>query len=302
MKSGKLLENLGIFVETVRAGGFSPVARQRGLVASSVARQIDALETELQVTLFTRSTRSLKPTKAGELLYDRALRILDQLAETRSEVSTFDQEVSGVLQISCLPTFGRRYVIPCLDKLSLEYPSLSVDIDLTERLADPNSERLDAAIRFGDLPDSKLIATRIGTQRYVICASPSYLNRHGLPVRSEDLENHRLIDKRHEASPLGWREVLGRRGSHVSFVLQCDDFEGQRTAALSGMGIARLPDWVVGNDIQTGLLRELRFEDIPPAPTKNISLLRAVPKRSAKLTAFTDCLHRFVGTPPRWLC
>jgi DNA-binding transcriptional LysR family regulator len=228
---------------------------------------------------------------------------LDELADTRSEVSTFDQEVSGVLQISCLPTFGRRYVIPSLDRLSQDYPSLSVDIDLTERLADPNTERLDAAIRFGDLPDSKLIGNRIGTQRYVVCASPDYLNRHGLPSSSNDLDLHRLIDKRHDISPLGWREILGRRRlPQATYVLHCDDFEGQRTAALSGMGIARLPDWVVGGDVQTGELRELKLEDVPQAPTTNISILRAVPKRSAKLAAFSDCLHKFIGTPPKWLC
>ena len=175
--SSKFIDNLEIFVDTVKSGGFSAVARQRGLFASSVARQIDALESDLQVALFTRSTRSMKPTPAGELLFHRALRILDEVADARSEVTSFDQEVQGVLQVSCLPTFGRRYVLPCLNLLFEKYPALRVDLDLTERLTDPTAERQDASIRFGEQADSGLIATRIASQRYVVCASPSYLAR-----------------------------------------------------------------------------------------------------------------------------
>lgn len=299
----KLIENLEVFVDTVRGGGFSAVARQRGLVASSVARQIDALESDLGVALFTRSTRSMKPTQAGELLFHRALRILDELADARSEVTSFDQEIQGILQIACLPTFGRRYVLPCLNQLFDRYPALRVELDLTERLTDPTEERQDASIRFGEQPDSNLIATRIATQRYVICAAPGYLTRYGLPLGRDDLYNHRLIDKRHRASALGWREILpAQRLAHTAYSLECDDFEAQRVAALAGSGVARLPDWVVGNDVRDGALRELDIEGIARLPESGIYIVRALPKASAKLRAFTETLQSFVGETPVWRC
>lgn len=299
--SSKFIDNLEIFVDTVKSGGFSAVARQRGLFASSVARQIDALESDLQVALFTRSTRSMKPTPAGELLFHRALRILDEVADARSEVTSFDQEVQGVLQVSCLPTFGRRYVLPCLNLLFEKYPALRVDLDLTERLTDPTAERQDASIRFGEQADSGLIATRIASQRYVVCASPSYLARYGVPLSRDDLHTHRLIDKRHRASALGWREVLpAHRLAHTAYSLECDDFEALRIAAIAGSGVARLPDWVVGGDVNSGDLRELSLNGLAPSVESGIYIVRALPKTSAKLRAFIETLQTSIGRTPVW--
>ncbi|MDO8298116.1 LysR family transcriptional regulator [Lacisediminimonas sp.] len=299
----RLLENLAVFVDTVRAGAFSTVARQRGLAASSISRQIDALEADLQVALFTRSTRSLKPTKAGELLYHRAVRILEDLANARSEVTSLEHEVQGSLQISCLPTFGRRYVLPCLNQLFDKYPALKVELDLSENMTAPTIERQDVAVRFGEQPDSSLFATRIGTQRYVICAAPGYLRRYGTPLNKDDLHGHRLVDKRHRSSMLGWREILGtHRLATTSYILESDDFELQRMAALAGSGIVRLPDWVVGQDIRNGHLQELEIAGVKKDPDAGIYLLRALPKPNAKLKAFTQELLEVVGTPNSWQC
>lgn len=299
----KTLENLDVFVDVVRAGSFSTVARQRGLAVSSITRQIDALEESLQVALFTRSTRSLNPTKAGELLFHRSVKIFEELADARDEVTSFENEIQGLLQISCLPTFGRRYVLPCLNQLCDKYPALRFELDLTENLISPSAERQDVVIRFGEQPDSSLIRTKVGMQRYVICASPSYFSRYGYPVSRDDLHSHRLIDKRHRASALGWREILGthRLGS-TAYVLQSDDFEVQRQAALGGAGIVRLPDWVVGHDVQKGDLQELTLKGIERSPDVGIYLLRAVVKPSAKLKAFSDALIRFVEAPNSWRC
>lgn len=295
------MENLAIFVDTVRAGSFSAVARRRGVAVSSIARQIDALEQELKVPLFTRSTRVLRPTDAGEVLFHRAVRILSDLADARSEVSAIEEGVQGVLRVSCLPTFGRHYVVPCVARLLESHPGLSVELDLTERLADPTVDRLDLAIRFDTLPDSSLFSSKLADQSYVVCAAPAYLARHAPLHALPDLAQHRLIDKRRSQSPLGWREVLSDSLiASSSCVFEADDFDSQRIAAVAGAGIVRLPDWVVGHDIGRGALVALELEGLPPAKTTGIHLVRALARPSARLRAFTTALTETVGSPASW--
>lgn len=295
------MESLEVFVDTVRAGSFSAVARRRGVAVSSVTRQIDALEAELKASLFTRSTRALQPTDAGQLLFRRAVQLLNDFADARSEVTSSEASVEGVLRVSCLPTFGRRYVVPCLAQLFQSHPGLSVELDLTERLADPATERLDLAIRFGHLPDSSLISTKLADQTYVVCAAPSYLERQGQPQALGDLENHRLIDKRRSQSTLGWREVLGHQfPQHGRCIFEADDFDTQHQIAAAGIGIARLPDWVVGHDIGRGALVELHPQGLAPAEVTGIHLVRALPRPSARLKAFVAALTAFVGRPASW--
>ncbi len=297
------IELLGVFVETLQAGSFSVVARQRGKAASSISRQIDTLEKELGVPLLIRSTRSIKPTAAGELFFRRALGILDAFADAKSEVTSYENEVQGILQVSCFPTFGRRYVVPCLNRLFEKYPDLHVDLDLTENLVAPTVERQDIAIRFGAQPDSSLVATKLGTQRFVMCASPRYFSRFGLPDSIEALMEHRLIDKRHRSSRLGWREVIeSTLAGQARYIMEADDYDVQRLMALGGSGIARLPDWVVGADIQAGLLEELALPDMPSQGTTGIYLLRALFKPSAKIKVFIEEMLSEVESPNVWSC
>ena len=301
MKNTKVLDALPLFVDTVRYGSFSATARRRGLVASTVARQIDSIEAELQAPLFTRTTRSLTPTKAGELLYRWALRVLDDVADIHNEIASLEDEVRGTLEVSCLPTFGRKYVLPCLAKLYSDYPRLRIDLDLTEKLTVPTEERQDVTIRFGEQPDSQLIATRIASQRYVICAAPEYLDTYGHPHTVDELRQHRLIDKRHRASTLGWREIIGVGSkTEAAYILECDDFEAQRILALSGAGLAKLPDWVIGSDLKSGALVEVLVQDANLGNDSGIYMLRALPKPNAKLRAFTEALKEVIGDPPVW--
>ncbi len=170
--------------------------------ATQIGREIDALEHSLGLLLLVRSTRALAMTNAGERLYERAQPLLDQLADTYAEVAAFDGAVAGVVRIACLPTFGKRYVIPVLQRIMAEHPRLRIELGLTERLADPVLEWLDAVIRIGDLADSTLIATKLSDQRRLLVASPAYLARAGRPEAVADLPRHRLIDKLHGADLL----------------------------------------------------------------------------------------------------
>ncbi len=305
MTDFRFAEHLAIFVDVVRAGSFSGAARKRSSTPSSIQRHIDGLESSLGTPLFTRSTRALALTDAGQRLFERGQRILDDLIDTRAEVTSLGGAVSGTLRLACLPTFGRRYVVPVIQDLMEDHPGLRVELDLTERLADPVLDRLDAVIRVGALNDSTLIAAKLAIQKRILVASPAYLNRADRPASVVDLAaRHRRIDKLHGADLLGWRDIVGYPAEPLpadSRVFRCDDFEALRGACLSGIGIGFLPTWVVGHDVEVGTLERLLPEAEPLLEREvDIHLLRALPQPSAKLKAFTTALRKSIGSPPIW--
>ncbi|WP_228671263.1 LysR family transcriptional regulator [Dickeya oryzae] len=303
MQSEKFAEFLGVFVDVARESSFSGAGRRRGRTPSSIGRQIDALETYLETPLFLRSTRHLTLTDAGEALLIRARQILDSLDDARQELSSMKGDVTGTLRVACYPTFGKRYVLPVMGQLARQYPELSVELDLTERIADPVAERLDIVIRIGDMSDSTLIGTRIATQTRVLCASPDYLLQAGTPHHLSEVRTHRLIDKLHGGDLLHWSDILGHpaRSSLTHPVFGCDDFEAMRLAAIEGLGIAYLPDWVAGPDIKAGLLTLLCPEWAEhPAASTGIYALRALRNPPARVSIFMDTLRSFIGKPCIW--
>jgi DNA-binding transcriptional LysR family regulator len=293
---------LPVFVDAARLGSFSAAARAHAMTPSAIARQVDALEAAIGARLFVRSTRALRLTDAGRLLLERAATILDALTDAKAEIAAAEGGVSGVLRLACLPTFGKRYIMPAADLVMQRHPQLRIELDLTERLADPVGERMDAVIRVGAQRDSSLLAVKLGSQRMTMCASPDYLARAGAPLRPQELAEHRLLDKLHGADLLGWREVMGAGAGPLiarQSVYRCDDFEALRDAACRGFGLARLPDWVVWEDLASG-----RLSPVPLGPTpaagEDILLLRPPFEPAAKLRIFIETLRDQIGRPPVW--
>jgi DNA-binding transcriptional LysR family regulator len=303
MQSEKFAEFLGVFVDVAKENSFSGAARKRGRTPSSISRQIDTLEAHLEIPLFLRSTRHLTLTDAGEALLLRARHILDSLDDVQQELSSMKGEVSGVLRVACYPTFGKRYVIPVISELSRQYPQLNFQLDLTERIADPVADRLDVVIRIGKMEDSTLISSRIATQSRVLCASPKYLEDHGVPETLKDLVDHKFIDKIHGADLLSWSSILGTPLENSTFatIFCCDDFEAMRKASIEGVGIAYLPDWVVGTDIKSGELTQL-FPEWQSSfdSSAGIYALRALRNPPARVTLFLDALRAYIGNPCFW--
>jgi DNA-binding transcriptional LysR family regulator len=188
--------------------------------------------------------------------------------------------------------------------LITEHPELNVDLDLTERIADPVPERLDAVIRAGQLPDSSLIATKLAAQEMRLVASPHYLEKFGRPDSSAALAGHRLLDKIHGSDLLDWSSVIGNASQQlagVRNVFRCDDFESLREAALCGFGIGLLPSWVVGEDIMAGRLTRLLPNIIDASgDAGGVYALRALVEPPAKVSAFIASLQRTIGSPPIW--
>ncbi|UPG93857.1 LysR family transcriptional regulator [Luteibacter aegosomatissinici] len=302
MQSERFAEFLGVFADVAREGSFSGAARRRGMQPSSVSRQIDMLEAQVGTALFLRSTRLLTLTDAGEALLVRARRILDELADAQQEIASIGGEIGGVFRLACFPTFGKRYVVPVMAALSARYPALRFELDLTERLADPVAERLDLVIRIGELADSVLIATRLATQQRILCAHPGYFAERPRPASPDDLAECCLIDKMHGNDLLGWAEVLGHpvgyAGRRPGFA--CDDFEAMRLAALGGLGVAYLPDWIVGDDVNRGDLVEVTLGGRRKRAETGIFALRALAQPSATVRLVLDQLKAAIGAPPCW--
>ncbi|HHQ6632138.1 TPA: LysR family transcriptional regulator [Serratia fonticola] len=299
MNDARYAEHLPIFLDVAQLGSFSAAARKLGMVPSSLVRHIDTLEGELGVMLFVRSTRGLVLTDAGEMLRKRASLLLTQIIDIRAELAAQNETPQGVLRISCLPTFGKTYLLPLLPALIQRYPRLVVELDLTERQTDPKLESLDAAIRIGEQKDSSLYANRIATQRWFMCASPDYIVRNGIPANLQELRDHQLIARYHKQQPACWAQILSEPlMNQCKMVLRCDDFSAQRQAALLGLGITFLPNWVVGPDIQAGSLLPLLAD--PRGEEQGIYLLRPVARISAKLSVFISLLTERIGQPPSW--
>lgn len=291
----RFAEHLAIFVETARSGSFSVAARARSLSPSAVARRIDDLEAALEAKLFLRSTRRLRLTEAGEVLLERAAVILNGLADLKAEVSSIDGAMAGTFRIACLPTFGRKIVMPVLDELCAQNSGLRFELDLTEKLDDPVLDRMDAVIRIGALADSTLITTKVGTQNMILCASPGYLGKAGDPGTAKELLRHRLLDKASGADLLRWTDVFEDRQdvamARQRAVLKCDDFDVLRDAACRGVGIARLASWVVCADLQQGRL--VRLQAAPHvSAAEPIVVLRSLRRQTAKFSAFGSALRK----------
>ncbi|WP_263410901.1 LysR family transcriptional regulator [Terriglobus tenax] len=289
--AGYSSHHLEAFVDVVRRKSFSSVARNRGLTPSSIARQINALEEELGVTLFIRSTRTLVPTEAGRLLYERSEQILDDLEQAKNAAKSLRDDVRGCVRLSCWPTFAKRCVLPHLPQLLKQYPELRVDLDLSERLHAPALGRTDLVVRMGELTSSSLRASPLGVQRSAIAASPTYVNQHGMPATLADFSSHRLIDKRHTARFMGWRTLLGdSRATLEQTVLQTDDLEAQVEACKAGLGLIFLPTWAFQENARRGELLLIPVDGLEQHSSAEIHLLR----NPGKLTASIDAFSRFL--------
>lgn len=199
------LAAMRLFTRVMETESFSEAARQLGLAPSSVSRQIGGLEDELGVRLLNRTTRKLSATEAGLIYYQRVVGILDDAEAARYAVSDLEATPKGTLRVTVPISFGRFHVATALPEFFARYPSVQVDMSASDNIVDLIAEGFDLAIRTGNLKDSNLIARRLAPVRLVICASPSYLERNGVPQSPADLADHNCMTFEYHASGKFWR-------------------------------------------------------------------------------------------------
>ena len=281
---------------------FPQAARRLRSSKSAVSRNVGALESELGVRLFHRTTRSLTLTEAGRGYFERATRILADLEEANLAVSQLQSAPRGRLRVSAPMSFGFLHLAPALPDFLARYPEVAVDLAMNDRFVDLIDEGFDVAVRIGAMEDSSLIARRLAPIRRVVCASPAYFEARGLPLSPDDLKGHECLFNSNIASSQEWRftapdgkswpvEVKGR--------LSANNGDALRAAALQGLGIVNLPTFIVGGDLQAGALVTALDEFI----SQDMAMSAVYPHSrhlSPKVRAFVDFLADRFGPRPYW--
>jgi DNA-binding transcriptional LysR family regulator len=249
------LNRIQTFIKVVEAGSFSAAARHT-LSVSAVARQVKSLENELGVRLLNRSTRSLSLTEPGEVFYRRVRAIANDLSQAISEAKSFQADVKGTLRVSLRVAAGTTVVIPALPTFLDRHPELSVEVILTDERLDLISNNIDVAVWMGDLADSELIARLLNSSKRVVCGSPSYLERHGIPSTPEELANHNVLLYTEHSYATRWSFTKEdqRQDIEVQGNVRSDNTMVLLFAAMAGTGLIIVNQWMVQPLIAQGRL------------------------------------------------
>jgi DNA-binding transcriptional LysR family regulator len=295
------LTSIKTFTKVVQHGSFAAAARELRLSRSAVSKYVIELEQELGVQLLTRTTRSVTPTEHGQAYYERCRAILSDLEEADLAVTRLQTEPRGLLRINAPMSFGTHHLGPAIAHFMERYPQLQIQLVLSDQQIDPVQEGFDVTVRIADLPSSSLIARRIAPALRVVCAAPSYLERRGTPKHPDDLRRHDCLAYGHLATGNQWK-LTGSDGEHwihIPWTLCTNNAEVLRDAAVRGRGIALLPTFIAGADLQQGSLRTVLADYKAP----EISVYAIYPQTrhlSVKVRLFIDFLVERFGSRPYW--
>jgi DNA-binding transcriptional LysR family regulator len=290
------------FVRVAEAQSFSEAARRLRSSKSAVSRNVSALETELGVRLFQRTTRSLTLTEAGRGYFERATRILADLEEANLAVSHLQSAPRGRLRVSAPMSFGFLHLAPALPDFLARFPEVAVDLAMSDRFVDLVDEGFDVAVRIGALEDSSLVARKLAPIRRVVCASPAYFEARGFPRSPDELKGHECLCNSNIALSQEWQFTApdGRFWPvAVKGRLSANNGDALRVAALKGQGLANLPTFIVGGDLQAGTLVTMLDEFI----SQHLAMSAVYPtsrRLSPKVRAFVDFLAGCFGPRPYW--
>jgi DNA-binding transcriptional LysR family regulator len=283
------LESMSILVAVADAGSFSAAALQLKIPLATLSRKVGALETHLKTRLLHRSTRQLSLTEAGQSYVNACRRILDEVGEAERAASGEYAAPRGELVITAPIAFGRLHVLPVVNDFLKTYPDIDVRMVLADHLVSLLEEHVDIAVRIAELPDSRLIATRVGSTRTVICASPIYLAEQGTPLIPTDLAGHACVTYEQMSHRQLWNFVSEKSEITVPIRsrLAVSTAEAAIDAAVAGIGITRVNSYQMASALRAGTL-QIVLAPFEPAP-RPISLVHTgqgiLP---LKLRAFLD--------------
>jgi DNA-binding transcriptional LysR family regulator len=252
------LNRLAVFVALVRAGSFTAAAEHLGLTKAMVSQHLQRLERELGVTLLVRSTRRMALTEAGAAFHADCVPLLQQAGEAIERMRGNRDVPSGTLRVTTPTDYGVSILAPALGDFRQIHPQFQPDLVINDQVIDLIAEGFDLAIRIGWLRDSNLRATRLGSFRQWVMASPAYLAARSTPRRPEDLAEHDWVAMSVLSTPLRWTFTHSngtRRTVRMRQAAQANNAAAIRGLVLAGCGIAVLPDYLVDDDIRSGRLK-----------------------------------------------
>lgn len=290
-----------VFVRVAEEGGFSAAARSLKLTPSAVSKLIGRLEDRLGVRLFHRTTRSLSLTEEGRAFKQRSVEILNEIEQAEAAVSALHDHVTGTLRITATVAFTRVHVLPLLPEFMSMYPDLRVELELSDRPVDLINDGFDVGLRLQEhMEDESLVARRLAINRRVICATPEYLKKHGIPKTPDDLLEHNCLVHSSLSAFNDW-EFESEEG--VRTLRPKGNFEANSAyalyeAVLAGIGVARLATFVIQPDLKAGRLKPV----LTDYEHEKSSILIVYPHRrhlSSKVRVFVDFMvSRFTPVPP----
>lgn len=254
-----LLPDLAVFAHVVETGNFSAAARQLGSTPSTISRQMRRLERALGTRLLERSTRSLRLTESGERVYRHGQQMLEAASHAVDAASHLSEQPRGRVSLSAPISVAKNVIHPLIPEFLRAYPEVDVQLLFVDHDVDPIRDHVDIVIRPTSTPPLGLAARRIGSVRWAPCASPAYLRARGTPATPDDLARHDCLylgetadDNRWTFLQGGCKQTIEVRGRYIA-----NDVEARREAALQGWGIASLPAFAIGDDLQSGRLTQV---------------------------------------------
>lgn len=278
-----------VFVESVRRGSFSAAGRLLDLSPSAVSKLLSRLETRLGVRLLNRSTRRLSPTEGGRAYFEQCVDILAEIERAEDSLTGFGHIPAGTLRINSTHGFAKHQLVPLISEFQNLYPAITLELQLSGQAVDLVAENIDLAIRLGKLKDTTLVARKLGVSPRIVCASPSYIGRHGMPLIPSDLNDHNCLRlstneafNRWDFTDASGTEIIEVKGNFVT-----DNVDVLHTHLQLGGGIGRLAAFMVVNDIASGTLVQL----FPNYDIERQQIHAVYPHRKhvpAKVQAFLD--------------
>lgn len=294
------VEYLKLFTRVEVTKNISQAGQELGLSPAVASNYLNKLEQSLGVKLLHRTTRHVSLTEDGQAFLPHAIAVLESIESARAAIGVGSQTPQGTLRITAPASFGRMHIIPALKSFLNNYPDLTIDLKLSDTIVDMVEGGFDIAIRNAKLPDSSLIATRLAKDERIVCASPDYIKKHGMPTVPSDLKNHQCVnlgqfDDWHFKTENGDINKIKTHGA-----LRVDNGESMRDASLDGLGLCICSVWCAYKELQSGQLIQV-LEDYPLADEAAIWAVYPSSRLLApKVRAFIDYFKNYYGETAYW--
>lgn len=289
------LAELEVFIAAVETGSFSGAARRLSRSPSAISKLIARMEARLNTLLFERTSRDVRLTDAGRTLHREGLRVLEALSEAESALQHHTEQAHGTLRVHSIFTFAKYQLAPLMHKFTQENPGLRIEFFLSNEPLDMVENSIDFAIHSGPQPDSSLIARRLLSSRWIVCASPSYLQQYGQPKTPQDLANHNCLNFTHNTHWNLWPFSDSHRQIKAQGNLGADQGDMLMQMAIHGAGIVRLAEFHIHDEIATGRLVPI-LEQYQPSQAEPLFVIYKSRKYlPPKAQAFLNYLERHFG-------